>query len=84
MPSSGMLRRMALVRIHVSEECIAFIRVARIVAVGMLAVISIRSKLRRNSIVLRFVVTANVVPSSKILVTMIMEAIRSSETPVLT
>jgi hypothetical protein len=32
----------------------------------------------------RFLVTANVVPSSPILVTVMMEALHSSETPVLT
>jgi hypothetical protein len=57
MPSSGMLRRVALVRIDVSEEFSAStIRVTRI---GEL-------------------------PTSPILVTLIMEALRSSETSVLT
>jgi hypothetical protein len=56
MPSSGILRRVTLVRTDVSEEFGASI---------------IR-------------VTANVVPSSQILVTLIMEALSSSETSVLT
>jgi hypothetical protein len=56
MPSSGILRRVTLVRTDVSEEFGASI---------------IR-------------VTANVVPSSQILVTLMMEALSSSETSVLT
>jgi hypothetical protein len=66
MPSSGMLRRVALVRTDVSEELIAsFIRVL------------LRS-------VRRLLVTASVVPSSPILVTLMKEAFISSETSVLT
>jgi hypothetical protein len=60
MPSSGLLRRVALVRIDVSEErraSIVFIRCVQ-----------------------RWLVNANVVRNSVILVTMMMEAIRSSET----
>jgi hypothetical protein len=62
MPSSGMLRRVALVRSDVSEErnAIVFLRSLR-----------------------RLLVTANVVRSSPILVTLAMEAISSSETSVL-
>jgi hypothetical protein len=75
MASSGTLRRVALVRIDVSEELSAsIIRMARIGQLGTLAVASVR----------RLLVTANVVPSSPILVTPIMEALRSSETSVLT
>jgi hypothetical protein len=55
MPSSGMLRRVALVRNDVSEEFNA-------------------------STVHRLLVTANFVPSSPILVTMMMETLISSET----
>jgi hypothetical protein len=75
-----MLRRVALVIADVSEERIAsIIRVARIGELGTtLAVTTNRSS------VLRLLVTANVVPSSPILVTLIMEALRSSETSVLT
>jgi hypothetical protein len=62
MPSSEMLRRVALVRTDVSEERIA-------------------STFLSNT--LRLLVTANVVPSSPT-VTLIMKAIRSSETSVLT
>jgi hypothetical protein len=61
MPSSRMLRRVALVRTDVSKECMAFLRS-----------------------VCRLLVTANVVPSSLALVTLMMEAVRSSETSVLT
>jgi hypothetical protein len=76
MPSSGVLRRVALVRTDVSEERIAsIVRLARIVELGTtLAVTSNRSTLQ----------SANVVPSLPILVTLMMEAIRSSETSVLT
>jgi hypothetical protein len=64
MPSSGMLRRVALVRTEVSEElgaCKVFLRRVR-----------------------RLLVTANVVLSSQILVTLMMEAISSFETSDLT
>jgi hypothetical protein len=60
--SSGMLRRVALVRTDVSEE---------------LNLVFLRS-------VHRLLVTANVVPSSPILVTLMKEALSSSETSVLT
>jgi hypothetical protein len=61
MASSGMLRRVDLVRTDVSEELSAsFIRVRQLI------------------------VTASVVPSSPILVTLMKEAICSSETSVLT
>jgi hypothetical protein len=81
MASSGMLRRVALVRTEVSEELSAsFIRVTRSGELGRtLAVTSNRSTLRRN--VLH---TANIVPSSPILVTLMMEVMRSSEMSALT
>jgi hypothetical protein len=71
MASSGMLRRVAVVRIHVSEERSAsFIRVTRIVEIGTtLAVTNNRRILRRNAKLLflrrmrRLLVTASVVPS---------------------
>jgi hypothetical protein len=97
MASSGMLRRVALVRTDVSEELIAsIIRVTRIGELRTLAVTSNRRTLRRNTkskvqshfVFLRSVrrlrVTANVVPSSPILVTLMMEALSSSEMSVLT
>jgi hypothetical protein len=60
MPSSGRLRRVALVRTDVSEEYIAFIiRVTRISEPGTaLAVTSNRSKLRRNTKTAFFAVPA--------------------------
>jgi hypothetical protein len=78
-----MLRRVAVVGTDVSEQRSAsFIRVTRMGELGTtLAVTSNRSTLRRN--VLPLLVTASVVPSSPILVTMIKEALISSETSVL-
>jgi hypothetical protein len=80
MVSSGMLRRVALVRTDVSEEPSAsFIRVTRIGELGTtLAATTIRRTLRR------LVVAASVVPSSPILVTLMKEALGSSETSILT
>jgi hypothetical protein len=79
MVSSGMLRRVALVRTDVSEELSAsFIRVIRISELGTtLAVTNNRRTLRGNT-------TASVVPSSPILVTLKKEALSSSETSFLT
>jgi hypothetical protein len=65
MPSSGMLRRVVLVRTDISEKSIASI---------------IRVFLRS---LLRLIITANV-PSSLILVTLIIEVIHSFETSDLT
>jgi hypothetical protein len=82
-----MLRRVVLVRINVSEELSAFIiRMTRIGELRTtLAVTSNRRTLRRNTMcVLRLLVIANVVPSSPILVTLMMQTIRSSETLILT
>jgi hypothetical protein len=71
-----MLTRVALVRTDVSEERSAsIIMVTRIGEQGtMLTVRSVRCLL----------LTANVVPSSPIFVTLMMEALRSSEKSVLT
>jgi hypothetical protein len=66
-----MLRRVALVRTDVSEERIAFIAAEKY----YVDIVFLRS-------VRRLLVTANV-PSSPILVTLMMEALRSSETSVL-
>jgi hypothetical protein len=87
MVSSGILRRVALVRTDVSEELSAsFIRATRISELGtMLAVTSNR---RTLLVFLRSVrpllVTASVVPSSLILVTLMKEALSPSKTSVLT
>jgi hypothetical protein len=85
--SSGMLRRVALVRTDVSEELSAsFIRVTRISELGRtLAVTSNRSTLRRYTNTARWLlVTGSVVPSSPILVTLMKEELSASETSVLT
>jgi hypothetical protein len=73
MASSGILRRVALVRTDVSEELSAsIIRVTRIGELGTtLPVTSNRRTLRRIT---------NAVPSSPILVTLMMETLSSSET----
>jgi hypothetical protein len=70
----------ALVRTGVSEDLSAsFIKVARICELGAtLAVTSNRRTLRR------LLVTANVIPSSPIFFTLMMEALLSSETSFLT
>jgi hypothetical protein len=77
MVSSGILRRVASVRAHVSEELSAcFIRVTKIGELGTtLPVTSNRRTLRRNT---------KLLPSPPILVTLMKEALRSSETSVLT
>jgi hypothetical protein len=82
MASSGVLGHEAIVRTDVSEELSAsFISVTRIGKLGTtLAVISNRRTLRRNTSVRRLLVTAKVVPSSPILVTLMKEALSSSET----
>jgi Fe-S oxidoreductase len=93
MPSSWMLRRVALLRTDVCEEFSASI--IRLIRMGELGktpeVTSNRRTLRRNtkisvflSSVRRFLVTANVVPSSPIHPILIKEEINSSQTPVLT
>jgi hypothetical protein len=78
---------------RVWEERITSIRVTRIGELGTtLAVTSNRSKLRGNTLytkaflrsLLRLLVTANVVHSSSIRVSLVMEAMRSPETSVLT
>jgi hypothetical protein len=89
----GMLPRVDLVETDVSEEFSAtFTTVTRIGEVGTtLAVTSNRCTLRRNTehlaflrSVHRLLVTANVVPTSPILVTLKKEALSSSETLVFT
>jgi hypothetical protein len=85
MVSSGLLRRVALVRTDVSEEPDAsFIRVTKIDELGTTqAATSNRRTLRRNTnLVFRLLVAACVVPSSPIFVTLMKEAPASSETSV--
>jgi hypothetical protein len=78
MMSSGMLRRVALVRTDVSEELItSFIRVTRIGELRTRLAVFLRS-------VSRFLVTASVIHSSPIIVAMMKEALNSSEMSVLT
>jgi hypothetical protein len=86
MMGSGMLRRVVLVRTDVSEEPSAsFIRVTRI---GELGTTLSATRNRRALVFLRslrrLLVTASVVPSSPILVTLMKETLSSSETSVLT
>jgi hypothetical protein len=76
-----MLRRVALIRTDVSEERSAsIIKVTRIGELGTkLAVTS-----NRPTRVRRLLVTASVVPSSQVLVTLMKETLSSSETSVIT
>jgi hypothetical protein len=88
MASSGMLRRVALARTDFSEELNAsLIRVTRIdELVTTLAVTSNRRTLAHLVFlrsVCRLLVRASAVPSSPILVTLMKEALSSSETSVL-
>jgi hypothetical protein len=81
MSSSGMLRHVALVRTGVLEELSAsFIRVTRISELG--TTLAVTSRILCS--VRRLLVTASVVPSSPILVTLMKEGLSSSETSVLT
>jgi hypothetical protein len=83
MVSSGLLRRVALVRTHVSEEPGAsFIRVTKICELGTTQATTSNRRTLRS--VRRLLVAANVSPSSPILATLMMEALRSSDTSVLT
>jgi hypothetical protein len=94
MASSGTLRRVALIRTDVSEELSAsIIKVTRIGEPGALAVTSNRRTLQRDiqsvadfvflRSVRRLLFTASVIPSSPILVTLMKDALSSSETSVL-
>jgi hypothetical protein len=72
MPSSGILRRVALERTDVSDERSAsIIRVTRIGELGA-----------TSSSVSRLLVTHNFIPSWPILISLMMEVLRSSETSV--
>jgi hypothetical protein len=77
MASSGMLRSVALVRNNFSEELGAsFIRVTRVGELG--TTVAVTSSVRR------LLVTPSGFPTSPILVTLMKEALSSSETSVLT
>jgi hypothetical protein len=77
MVSSGMLRRVALVRTNGSEEPSAsYIRVTRIGELGTTLAETSNRRLKSYK--------ASVVPSSPILVTLMKEVLISSETSVLT
>jgi hypothetical protein len=76
MASCGMLRRVVLVRTDVSEKLSVSIRVTRIGELGK--TLAITSNRRTH-----LLVTANVLPSSQTLVTLMMEALSSSKTSVL-
>jgi hypothetical protein len=76
MPFSGMLRRAALVRTNVSEE-----HIVSIIRVTIISELETTLTITSNRSTLLVIVN---VPNSTILVILIMEAIRSSETFVLT
>jgi hypothetical protein len=77
-----MLRRVALVRTDILDECsMSIIKVTRIDGLGTTLAVT------GNQILcsmVQLLLTANVVPSSAILVTLMMEMLRSSEMLVLT
>jgi hypothetical protein len=80
MLSSGILCREALVGSEVSEEPSAsIVNVARIGVLGATLAVTINRRTLR-----RLLVTAKVVSSTPILVTLMTEALRSAETSVLT
>jgi hypothetical protein len=80
-----MLHRVALVRADVSVDLSAsFIRVTRIGELGTTLAVTTNQDIPLLHSVRRLLVTANVVPSSPILVTLMTDALRSTETSVLT
>jgi hypothetical protein len=80
-----MFRRVALVRADVSEEVSAsFIRVTRIGELGTTLALTNKPTHVAKKYVRRLLFTANVVPSSPILVALMKEALSSCETSVLT
>jgi hypothetical protein len=79
MVSSGKLRRVTPVRTDLSEELSAsFIRMARIGELGTTLALTSNSLVFLRS-VRRLLVTASVVPSSPITVTLMKEALSSSQ-----
>jgi hypothetical protein len=81
MSSSGMISRVALVRTYVWKESITSI--IKVKTVGELGKTSAASSNRSTLRLLLLLLTAKVVHSS-LIVSLMMETIRSSETPVLT
>jgi hypothetical protein len=80
MASYGMLRRVALVRIDVSEERSAsFIRLTRIGELGTILAVTSNRRIMR-----RLLVTASIVPISPIPFTLMRAALSYSETSFLT
>jgi hypothetical protein len=77
MPSSGMLRSMAFIRTDVSEELSASIIKVVIGELGTTLVVTFDARCVE-------IQSQDVVPSSPILVTLMMETLSSSETSVLT
>jgi hypothetical protein len=76
-----MLRLVVLVRTDISEELsVSFIRVKRISELGTTLTVTDNRRTLRSWLLVR----ASVVPSSSILVTLMKEALSSSETSVLT
>jgi hypothetical protein len=83
MPSSGILRRVALVRTDVLEDpSTSIIRVTRIGELGTTLAVSSRYLVFLRSF-RWLLVTANFVPSSTILITLMIETLGSSETSLL-
>jgi hypothetical protein len=88
MESSGMLRRVALVRTDVSEKLSAsFIKVTRISKLGTTLALTSNRRTHLSHVVFlrsvrRLLVIASVVPSLPILVTLMKEALSFSETSV--
>jgi hypothetical protein len=86
MKYSGMLRRVALVRIDVSEECSASIIQVTIIG-DLTSTLELTGNRLKHIVFLRSerrLLVTDDVPSSPILVTLIMEELRSSETLILT
>jgi hypothetical protein len=80
MASSGILRSVALVRIDVSE--LLSTSIISVTRIGELRITLVLTSSRRT--LRRWLVTSNDLPSSPIIVTLMMEALTSFETSVLT
>jgi hypothetical protein len=79
MVSSGMLRRVALVRTDITvERSASFIRVTRIGELGTTLAVTSNRRTTQRCTVRWLLVTASVVPSSPILVILMKEELRSS------